>query len=111
MKRTLHIRLEILEGDAFDETLRELRRTPLYAHRIQRAIEKRCAALKSLQGERKAACAQAQEEAILLTQRAYAKGQTVDASKDFPSPELCGGFVYSIPVCASSTAKPVGRRL
>jgi hypothetical protein len=96
LERTLQVRLETLEGDAFDEMLTELRRTSLYAHRIQRAIEKSRAELKSLQGERKAAYAQAQEEAILLTQLAYAKGETVDAAKDFPSPERCGGFVYSM---------------
>ena len=50
-----------------------------------------------MQGARKAACDQAQEEATLLTRLAYAKGQTVDAIKDFPAPELCGGFVYSTP--------------
>jgi hypothetical protein len=97
MERNLLIRLDSLEGDDFDETLQELRRTSLYAHRIQPAIEKSRAELKSLQGERKSAYAQAQEEAILITQLAYAKGQTVDAAKDFPSPELCGGFVYSMP--------------
>jgi hypothetical protein len=84
LERTLHVRLETLEGDAFDEMLTELRRTSLYAHRIQRAIEKNRAELKSLQGERKAAYTQAQEEAILLTQLACAKGETVDAAKDFP---------------------------
>jgi hypothetical protein len=97
MERNLLIRLNSLEGDAFDETLRELRRTSLFAHRIQRAIEKSRAELRSLQSERKTAYEKTREEAILLTQLAYAKGQTVDAAKDFPSPELCGGFVYSMP--------------
>jgi hypothetical protein len=97
MERTFIIKLETLEGDAFDETLKELRRSSLYAHRIQRAIENSRSELKSMQSEREAAYAQAQEEAILLTQLAYAKGQTVDATKDFPSPQLCGGFVYSMP--------------
>jgi hypothetical protein len=97
LERKLHIRLEDLEGDAFDEILRELRRTSLYAHRIQRAIEKNRAELRSMQSERKTAYEKTQEEAILLTQIAYAKGQTVDAAKDFPSPERCGGFVYSMP--------------
>jgi hypothetical protein len=56
-----------------------------------------------MQSERKAAYAQAQEEAVLLTQLAYAKGQTVDATMDFPSPERCGGF--------ARTAELVGRGL
>ena len=97
LERKLHIRLETMEGDAFDGMVQELRRTSLYAHRIQRAIEKTRAELKCLQSERKAASDKAQEEAILLTQIAYAKGQTVDAAKDFPAPERCGGFVYSMP--------------
>jgi len=50
-----------------------------------------------MQSARKTAYADMQEEAILFTQIAHAKGQTVDAAKDFPPPELCGGFVYSLP--------------
>jgi hypothetical protein len=95
LERKLYIRLEDLEGDAFDEILRELRRTSLYAHRTQRATKKNRAELRSMQSEHKA-YEKAQEEAILLTQIAYSKGQTVDAAKEFPSPELCGGFVYSM---------------
>ena len=53
-----------------------------------------------MQTQRKSAYAKAEAEAILLTQLAHAKGQTVDAAKDFPSPELCGGFVYSLPEIA-----------
>ena len=97
LERTLFVRLETVEAEAFDDTLKELRRTSTYAHRIQRAIEKTRAELKSLQSGRKSAYDQAQEEAILLTQLAHAKGQTLDAAKDFPSPERCGGFVYSLP--------------
>jgi hypothetical protein len=67
MERTPLFRLDGLEGDAFDDTPGELRRTSLFAHRIQRAIEKSRVELKSLQSERKAAYARAQEEAILLT--------------------------------------------
>jgi hypothetical protein len=110
LERTLQIRLETLEGDAFDETLTDLRRTSLYAHRIQRAIEKSRAELKSLQGERKAAYAQAQEETILLTQLAYAKGETVDVAKDFPSPTAAVGLSIHCPKsCASWTARPAWR--
>ena len=46
-----------------------------------------------------AAYSKAQEEAILLTQLAHAKGQP-DQAKEFPSPELYGGFVYSLPEIA-----------
>jgi hypothetical protein len=104
-------KLQALEGDAFDETLRELRLTSLYAHRIQRAIEKNRAELKSMQSERKAAYEKAQEEAILLTQVAYAKGQTVDAAKDSPPLNAAVGSSIQCPKsCASSTAKPAWRR-
>ena len=97
LERSLLLRLETVEPEAFDDTLKELRRTALYGHRIQRTIEKTRAELRLMQAGRKEAFAAAQEEAILLTQVAHAKGQTVDAAKDFPSPELCGGFVYSLP--------------
>jgi hypothetical protein len=97
LERQLLIRLETVEPESFDETLKELRRTSLYGHRIQRTIEKTRAELKEMQSGRKSAYAAMQEEAILLTQIAHAKGQTVDAAKDFPPPELCGGFVYSLP--------------
>jgi hypothetical protein len=105
LERTLSIRLENLEGDAFDDTLTELRRTSLYAHRIQRAIEKSRAELRLMQSERKAAYAKAQEEAILLTQLAHAKGQSPDVAKDFPAPQLCGGFTYSL----TEIARLIGR--
>ena len=87
-------------ADAWLDSTRGLKSVATYTARIQRAIEKSTAELKSLQAERKAAYAKAQEEAMLLTQLAHAKGQTVDAAKDFPSPELCGGFVYALPEIA-----------
>jgi hypothetical protein len=105
LERIFQIKLETLEGDAFDETLRELRRTSLYAHRIQRAIEKSRAELRLMQSERKAAYAKARQEAILLTLLADAKGQSPDVSKEFPSPELCGGFVYSMPEIVAAIAR------
>jgi hypothetical protein len=58
-----------------------------------------------MQSERKSAFSAAQEEAILLTQLAHAQGKTVDAAKDFPSPELCGGFVYSLPEITAVIAR------
>jgi hypothetical protein len=89
---------------ADDETwaakTRELKNVSLQAGRIQRAIEKTTAALNAMQTQRKSSYAKAETEAILLTQLAHAKGQTVDAAKDFPSPEHCGGFVYSLPEIA-----------
>jgi hypothetical protein len=84
---------------------RELKNVTLQANRIQRAIEKGAAELKSMQASRKAAYARAEQEAILLTQFAHAKGQPPDQSKEFPSPELCGGFVYSLPEIARLIAR------
>ena len=96
MERVLLIRLETVEPEAFEDTLKELRRTSTYGHRTQRTIEKTRAALKELQSGRKSAYEKAQQEAILLTQLAHLKGEPPDQSKEFPSPELCGGFVYSL---------------
>jgi hypothetical protein len=103
MERALYsyLQKEVAEGaETAVETLKELNRTAGYAHKIERAIEKTRNELKSLQSGRKAAYSQAQEEAILLTQLAHAKGQPPDQAKEFPSPELCGGFVYSLPEIA-----------
>ncbi len=86
--------------ETWAEKTRELKNITLQAGRIQRAIEKSTAALNAMQAHRKAAYTKAEAEAILLTQLAHAKGQTVDAAKDFPSPEHCGGFVYSLPEIA-----------
>jgi hypothetical protein len=103
MERALysHLQKEVAEGaETAVETLKELNRTVGYAHKIERAIEKTRNELKSLQAERKAAYEAAQKEAMLLTQLAHAKGQPPDQAKEFPSPELCGGFVYSLPEIA-----------
>ncbi len=103
MERALFSQLEREAAEAaetVDETLKALNCTTGYAHKIERIIEKTRAELKSMQSERKSSYVHAQEEAILLTQLTHAKGQTVDAAKDFPSPELCGGFVYSLPEIA-----------
>jgi hypothetical protein len=88
------------DDETWEEKTRELKNIATQAGRIQRAIEKSTAALNAMQAQRKSAYAKAEAEAILLTQLAHAKGQTVDAAKDFPSPELCGGFVYSLPEIA-----------
>jgi hypothetical protein len=105
MERTLLIRLETVEPEDFDDTLKELRRTVTYGNKTQRTIEKTRAALKELQSGRKSAFDKAQQEAILLTQLAHLKGEPPDQAKQFPSPELCGGFVYSLP----EIARLVGR--
>ena len=93
------------EDETWAEKTRELKNISLQAGRIQRAIEKSTAALNAMQAERKSAYAKAEAEAILLTQLAHAKGQTVDAAKEFPSPDLCGGFVYSLPEIARLIAR------
>jgi hypothetical protein len=59
----------------------------LYEQRIHRAIEKNMAQLRTLRAERKAARQQALEEAQLLAQLAYSKGEKYDPARDFP-PEI-----------------------
>jgi hypothetical protein len=93
------------QAEAWLDPAKAMKSIAGHASRIQRAIEKNTAELKELQAQRKSAYAKAEAEAILLTQLAHAKGQTVDAAKGFPSPELCGGFVYSL----SEIARTVGR--
>ena len=93
------------EAEIWEQKARELKNVTLQANRIQRAIEKSTAALNTMQTQRKSAYAKAEAEAILLTQLAHAKGQTVDAAKDFPPAEQCGGFVYSL----SEIARLIGR--
>ncbi len=55
--------------------------------RIHRAIEKNMAHLSTLRAERQAVCQQALEEAQLLAQPAYSKGEKYDPARDFP-PEI-----------------------
>jgi hypothetical protein len=105
LERTLLIRLETVEPEAFEDALKELRRTATYGNRIQRTIEKTRAALKEMQSTRKAAYEKAQQEAILLTQLAHRKGESPDQSKEFPSPELYGGFAYSLTEIARLIAR------
>src|SRR5215469_2147265 len=84
-------------ADAYLDASKGLKTVALYANRLQRAIEKNTAYLESLQARRKAAHAQAQEEAILLTQLAEANGETYNPALDFPSTGTAGEFVYSAP--------------
>jgi hypothetical protein len=58
-----------------------------------------------MQSERKAAYAKAEQEAILLTQLAHAKGKTAEAASHFPPERDFGGFVYSLP----EVARLIGR--
>jgi hypothetical protein len=80
---------------AWIDPTKGLQRVALYANRIQRAIEKNTIALQALQSQRKAAYAQALEEAILLTKLAEAKGQIYNPAPDFDPAESRGGFAYS----------------
>jgi hypothetical protein len=95
----------VAQVQAWADSTTGLQRVALYAARIQRAIEKTTSELKEMQSNRKTAYAKAEQEAILLTQLAHAKGQPPDQSKEFPSPELCGGFVYSLPEIARLVAR------
>jgi hypothetical protein len=59
----------------------------LYEQRIHRAIEKNMAQLRTLRVERQAVRQQALEEAQLLAEHAYSKGEKYDPARDFP-PEI-----------------------
>ena len=80
---------------AFVDASKGLQKIALYANRIQRALEKNTAALEARQAERKAAYEKAQQEAMLLTELAQAKGETYKPAPDFPSAGRPGQFVYS----------------
>jgi len=67
----------------------------LYEQRIQRAIERNMAQLRTLRAERQAVRQQAIEEAQLLAQHAYSKGETYDPAADFPPEILAIGSVFS----------------
>src|SRR5580658_9382071 len=67
-----------------------------YAQRIHRAIEKNMAQLRTLRAERQAVLQQALEEAQLLAQLAYSKGEKYDPANDFPPEILQLGSDFSI---------------
>jgi hypothetical protein len=67
----------------------------LYEQRIHRAIEKNTAELRSLQTERRTTRQQALDEALLLAQLAYTKGERYDLSRDFPPEMLKNGSDFS----------------
>ena len=79
---------------------KELERIALYAHRIQRRLEKNIAMLRQLQADRKTALDQAVEEAAALAELAEKSGQTYDPAKDFPRQLLPAQFDFSTPEMA-----------
>ena len=83
------------QAQAWIDASKGLQRIALYANRIERSITRDSAKLDALQSARKAAYAKAQEEAILLTKLAQAKGNTFDPASHFPSDGDFGGFAYS----------------
>jgi hypothetical protein len=105
MENALFTQIEIAEdadpdpatadAQAWVDPSKGLQRIALYAARLQRAIEKNTNTLQVLQAERKAAHAQALEQALVLTQLAETKGQTYDPACDFQPADSHGGFVYS----------------
>ena len=92
-------------ADAWLDASKGLKSVAGYANRLQRAVEKNTAYLEALQAKRKAAHAQAQEEAILLTQLAEANSETYNPAPDFPSTGAAGEFVYSAPEIARLIAR------
>jgi hypothetical protein len=104
IENALFLRAEGGIVEAWCDPANAIQRVALYANRIQRALEKNTAELRSLQAARKASHAQAQEEAVLLTQLAEANGETYDPAPDFPAPTeasaAAGQFVYSAPEIA-----------
>jgi hypothetical protein len=67
----------------------------LYEQRIHSAIEKNMAELRTLRAEREAIQQKAFEEAQLLAQLAYYKGETYDPAADFPAEILNNGSDFS----------------
>ena len=90
---------------AWSDPAKGLQRISLYANRIQRAIDKTLEELNKVQAARKAAYAKAEQEAMILTQLAHAKGKTEEAAAHFPPDRDCGGFVYSLPTVAKLIAR------
>ena len=93
------------QAQAWIDASKGLQRLALYVSRIQRAIEKSTAKLEALQATRKAAHAQALEEAILLTELAQSKNETYDPAPDFPPSADPAGFVYSPPEIARQISR------
>jgi hypothetical protein len=84
-------------AQAWIDASKGLQKIAGYARSLQRNVEKNTGALEALQAKRKAAHAQAQEEAVLLTQLAEANCETYNPAPDFPPTGTPGEFVYSAP--------------
>ena len=67
----------------------------LYEQRIHRSVEKNTAQLAALQAKRQAIAKIALEEAQLLAQLAYSKGETYNPAHDFPPSVLRNGSDFS----------------
>jgi hypothetical protein len=85
----------LAEGKTWVEQAKFLALITLYEQRINRAIEKNTAALRALQTARREAYAQAEQEAIMLTEYAEQQGETYDPGDDFLPTSEHGQFVYS----------------
>ncbi len=85
----------LAEGKTWIEQSKFLALITLYEQRINRAIEKNTAALRALQTARREACAQAEQEAIMLTEYAEQQGETYRPGDDFLPASEHGQFVYS----------------
>ncbi len=73
----------------------EIHLLALYETRIQRAIDRNMAELRTLRAERQAARKQALEEAQVLVQHAKTKNEPYDPAPDFPPEILQNGFDFS----------------
>ncbi len=85
----------LAEGKTWVEQSKFLALITLYEQRINRAIEKNTAALRALQTARREAHAQAEQEAIMLTEYAEQQGETYNPGDDFLPASEHGQFVYS----------------
>lgn len=83
------------KAEAWIDEKRGLQRMAVYAARLQRSVEKNSAKLEAMQAERKAAQADAREEAVLLTQLADLESKIYEPGGDFLPASDYGGFVYS----------------
>ena len=90
----------LAKGNTWLARGKELERLTLYAHRIQRRLEKNIAMLRQLQADRKAALDQAVDQAAALAELAEKAGQTYNPAKDFPRELLPANFDFSTPEIA-----------
>jgi hypothetical protein len=91
----IQIREALAQARTWLDDGKNLQLLTLYEQRIQRAAEKDLAALTALQTKRKADALKALEEAQLLAQLAYYKGEMYNPAPDFPSETRKSGFDFS----------------